>query len=165
MTLVPTHYDVLNISEAFLNGTPLQLKTLRAAYRRALLQNHPDKSKAAPIPDFQGYSIDQISEAFSTLSNPKAKAEYDHQLKLQKISAGGVKQTKSFRVGVETVDLDDLQVDDSLGIWYRSCRCGDNRGFLIQETDLEAVAEEREIHVECKGCSLRLKVLFGVCEG
>jgi len=69
-----------------------------------------------------------------------------------------------FRTGIETVDLDDLKVDEAQGIWYRSCRCGDERGFLIKEADLEEAAEDGEISVGCKGCSLWLKVLFGVME-
>lgn len=69
-----------------------------------------------------------------------------------------------FRTGIETVDLDDLEVDEAQGIWYRSCRCGDERGFLIKEADLEEAAEDGEVSVGCRGCSLWLKVLFGVVE-
>jgi diphthamide biosynthesis protein 4 len=49
-------------------------------------------------------------------------------------------------------------------IWYRSCRCGDERGFVIMESDLEDAAQEGEIRVGCTGCSLWLRVLFGVVE-
>jgi len=111
------------------------------------------------------YSIDQISEAFSILSNPKSRAVYDKGLKLRStaINANGI-PTQTFRTGIETVDLDDLLTNEEQGIWYRSCRCGEERGFLIKEDDLQGAAEDGEISVGCKGCSLWLKVLFGIME-
>jgi diphthamide biosynthesis protein 4 len=62
------------------------------------------------------------------------------------------------------VDLDDLVYDEAEVTWHRSCRCGDDRGFLIRETDLEEASDIGELHVGCKGCSLWLRVLFGVVE-
>lgn len=75
-----------------------------------------------------------------------------------------VKGREVFRTGIETVDLDDLEVDEARGEWYRSCRCGDDQGFLVAESDLEEAVEEGELSVGCRGCSLWLKVLFGVME-
>ena len=103
--------------------------------------------------------------AFSTLSDSKSRAEYDRGLK-QGATRGerGVKGRESFRTGVEAADLDDLETDEAQSVWYRSCRCGDERGFLIREADLEEAAEDGEISVGCRGCSLWLKVLFSVME-
>lgn len=170
MTCTSTYYEILGIPLTLQNETYIPIATLRSAYRRALLRNHPDKARGQE----QGhtnknqtiYTIDQISVAFSHLSDPKLRAQYDKQLSLQNRSINGVgqKEGEVFRTGVEVVDLDDLNVEEEDGIWYRSCRCGDTRGFLIREHDLEEAAEDGEISVGCKGCSLWLKVLFGVME-
>lgn len=160
---MPSYYEILGLPEAFHDDPNLPAQTLRTAYRRALLQNHPDKSaKGALTSTRTKYSIDQITEAFSTLSMPKTRAKYDADLKLQRVTVDGGQNKQIFHTGIETVDLDDLEVDEAQGIWFRSCRCGDDRGFLIQEADLEEAASEGEISVGCRGCSLWLKVLFGV---
>jgi diphthamide biosynthesis protein 4 len=164
MTYMPTYYEVLGLPEALRDDPTLSAQTIRNAYRRALLQNHPDKT-TQPTVQRANFSIDQISEAFSILSDRKTRAEYDREIK-QKVAEyeGGVKGREVFRTGIETVDLDDLDTDEAQDIWYRSCRCGDERGFLIRESDLEEAVEDGEINVGCRGCSLWLKVLFGVME-
>jgi diphthamide biosynthesis protein 4 len=170
MTNIPSHYKILGLPEAIRNESNIPAQTLRGAYRRALLQNHPDKSQLSPKPTLTSkdtvYSIDQISEAFSVLSDARSRAKYDKELKLQNdgANAAGEKGRQVFRTGVETVDLDDLEFDEAQEEWYRSCRCGDECGFLIRETDLEEAADGGELNVGCKGCSLWLKVLFGVIE-
>jgi diphthamide biosynthesis protein 4 len=164
MTYMPTYYEVLGLPEGFRDDPILSAQTLRNAYRRALLQNHPDKATQSPMTG-ANFSIDQISEAFSTLADRKARAEYDKELKKRVAEyERGVKGREVFRTGIETVDLDDLETEELQGIWYRSCRCGDGRGFLIRESDLEEAAEDGEISVGCRGCSLWLKVLFDVME-
>lgn len=157
---MPTHYEVLGLPEALRDDQNLSAQTIRNAYHRALLQNHPDKS-TNPNAKGASFSIDQISGAFSTLSDRKSRIEYDKEM-TRKAVEGGAEGKEVFRTGIETVDLDDLETDEAEDIWYRSCRCGDERGFLIREVDLEEAAEEAEISVGCRGCSLWLKVLFGV---
>ncbi|TVY83446.1 Secondary metabolism regulator laeA [Lachnellula suecica] len=154
------------LPEGIRNESNIPAQTLRSAYRRALLQNHPDKSQLSSQPTLSLFSIDQISEAFSILSDAGSRAKYDKELKLQNNGANAAegKGRQEFRTGVETVDLDDLEFDEAQEEWYRSCRCGDGRGFLIREADLEEAADDGELSVGCKGCSLWLKVLFGVIE-
>lgn len=167
MTYMPTtYYEILGLPVALHHEPNISAQTIRTAYRRALLQNHPDKSKSMLNSKDALYSIDQISAAFTTLSNTKSRAEYDKELKLQygKTHKGGAKEGEVFRTGIENVDLDDLNVNEAQGIWYRSCRCGDDRGFLIREVDLEEAAEDGELNVGCRGCSLWLKILFGILE-
>lgn len=170
MTNIATYYEILGLPETIRSESSIPAQTLRGAYRRALLQNHPDKSQLSPTPTLSSkasaYSIDQISEAFNILSDARSRAQYDKELKLQAggANASGEKGRQAFRTGVETVDLDDLGFDEAQDEWYRSCRCGDARGFLIKEADLEEAADDGELNVGCKGCSLWLKVLFGVIE-
>ncbi|KAG9236475.1 hypothetical protein BJ875DRAFT_503324 [Amylocarpus encephaloides] len=170
MTRISTHYEVLGLPSSIRNEPVISARPLRNAYRRALLQNHPDKSPvqahATPTSRDALYSIDQITEAYNTLSSPKLRATYDNELRLQRDTTrvGGVKGKQEFHTGVETVDLEDLEVDEDQGVWHRSCRCGDERGFLMAESDLEEAADDGELNVGCRGCSLWLKVLFGVIE-
>lgn len=58
-------------------------------------------------------------------------------------------------------------VDEGEGVWYLGCRCGEERGYVVREGDLERVEGlgEREIVVGCCGCSLWVRVGFGVVEG
>lgn len=60
------------------------------------------------------------------------------------------------------MDLDDLSFDEKGQMWYSECRCGDQRGFVVQEGDLEAAEEFGEVEVQCGGCSLWMRVQFGV---
>lgn len=77
---------------------------------------------------------------------------------------------------MEVFDLDDMEIgsgsasgtgidDSNGGAWYHSCRCGEERGFLVLEEDLEREAERGEVVVGCRGCSLWARVVFAVDEG
>lgn len=108
----PTHYDVLSLP--FPHGTEtdtgssLSKEAVKAAYRRALLRYHPDKTQALsslknssqgastisgsgvavtsprttiPSPSRKAiYSIDQIVLAYETLLDPSLRAAYDRSL-------------------------------------------------------------------------------------
>lgn len=156
-----THYEVLSLPQS----KALTPRLVKTAYRRALLQHHPDKSGSVTP---SKYSVDQITVAYQTLSVPKLRSEYDRELVLSAKSAPQTQDGEIFRTGVEVVDLEDLneEEDSATGesVWYRSCRCGDERGYLIKEEDLEEASSEGELYAGCMGCSLWLKVLFGVVE-
>jgi diphthamide biosynthesis protein 4 len=174
---IRSHYETLGLPRALCATSDLSAHHLKAAYRRALLQHHPDKIRVSTFSQNTGnvterairkpaYTIDQISEAYATLSDPKSRAEHDRDLALggRTEESGKQGQTEVSHTGLEIVDLDDLAYDETEVTWYRSCRCGDERGFLIREADLEEASDLGELHVGCKGCSLWLKVLFGVVE-
>jgi diphthamide biosynthesis protein 4 len=181
MTHTPTYYEILNLPPILRNESLIPSQTLRSAYHHALLRNHPDKSaslgaNAEALSSKHGeiYSIDQISEAFSVLSDAKLRGEYDLTLRLQRLinvgsSGGDGNEGKGFKTGVEMVDLDDLETEttvDGMQLWWRGCRCGNERGFVMLETELDSVASEgeKEVGVGCQGCSLWLRVAFGVLE-
>lgn len=166
MNHMPTYYEILDLPAEIHRGPSLPAQTLRNAYRRALLQNHPDKAnKTTATTKRETYSIDEITKAYVTLQDPKLRTAYDKELKVeQSTDTNGLKSGGTFRTGVEIVDLDDLERDEAQGTWFRSCRCGDKRGYLIRESDLEGAVDDGEISVGCRGCSLWLKVLFGVME-
>ncbi|KAG5928532.1 hypothetical protein E4U53_002635 [Claviceps sorghi] len=166
----PTHYTILGLSPAILDGQQHHPTLLKKAYRRALLRHHPDKnpspypeSPRAPVdskPSPDVYTVDQIATAFAVLSSPGQRAEYDAGLRQSQALArpAGPK----FQTGVENVDLDDLSFDGETERWYRSCRCGNDRGYLFGEDDLVEVEDEGALLVGCQDCSLWLRVHFAV---
>jgi diphthamide biosynthesis protein 4 len=130
------------------------------------------------------YTIDEITNAYKILADPELRAEYDRALRLQRKNqaAAGNDGLDVFHTGLEVVDLEDLDCSDSLSesingpttknlednedmlYWFRGCRCGDQKGFIVTEDELEAEAQHGEIVVGCRGCSLWIKVLFAVAE-
>lgn len=185
------YYQILNLSFTG-SAIPLSKQEIKVAYHKALLKHHPDKAGTiAQIPDtgIKGssawntfssrpgapevsrstYTIDEITSAYKTLSDPRLRAEYDLSLRLDRSKdSGRDKPGEVFHTGLEVVDLEDLSCDEGDDeaerpvCWYRGCRCGDERGFLVTEDELEKEAEHGEIVVGCRGCSLWLKVLFAV---
>jgi diphthamide biosynthesis protein 4 len=177
MTIPPSHYEILGLPKSLGDSSIPSAQQLKAAYRRALLHHHPDKIRKQASITYerdgekfdlkQDYTIDQITEAYAILSVPKLRSEYDRALKLRSHSSEDVTQRdlKVFRTGSETIDLDDLAYDEAGEFWYKSCRCGEDLGFSIREADLDEASDIGELHVGCKGCSLWLRILFGVVEG
>lgn len=171
----PTHYEILDLPAPLQNESHISAQILRTAYRRALLRHHPDKSSKPALnraPETKApFTIDQITHAFQTLSDPKTRSAYNASLALNHYSGangvGGVQSKEEWKTGIDTVDLDDLEMgseDAEEQEWYRGCRCGEERGFVITEGDLEDAAREGEVTVGCRGCSIWLRVLFGVVE-
>ncbi|KAL3473561.1 heme peroxidase [Aspergillus californicus] len=186
-TIAPDFYEILSLPFPD-KPTALSKQHLKAAYHKALLRYHPDKASSAiakdtPLPatlpsssyhdEFshtsQILTIDEITTAYKTLSDPFLRAEYDRSLRLDRSRAAGREKNGAvFHTGLEVVDLEDLVCDeggedeDAGAVWYRSCRCGDERGFSVLERELEREAEHGEIVVGCRGCSLWMKVLFAV---
>ena len=150
------YYTILNLHCA---DKVLDKKTVKQAYRRALLLHHPDKSsrntKLAP-------TVDDLTIAYKTLIDPVARSDYDRSRILRSTESSAY--NKSFHTGLETVDLDDLSYGESEGTWSRSCRCGNDRAYIIREEELEKNIEYGEIVTGCQGCSLWLRVTFAVAE-
>ncbi|KAH6897098.1 Diphthamide biosynthesis protein 4 [Thelonectria olida] len=155
-----THYEVLNITPTLLDTQHNPTALIKRAYHRALLHNHPDKASSSASSSF---SIDQITTALTVLSSPSSRAAYDTALRVSRPSSTQARDA-AFQTGVENVDLDDLAYDDAEDCWYRSCRCGNDRGYLFHEADLEEVGDEGELVVGCLDCSLWLRVHFAVVE-
>ncbi|KAG8419849.1 Diphthamide biosynthesis protein 4 [Metarhizium acridum] len=163
----PTHYEILNLTPSIIDDSPDAAKLIKKAYHRALLRNHPDKATThAKTPPGALYSIDQITTAFTVLSAPRQRTEYDAKLRQAQTFSGsaGPDSGQRFQTGVENVDLDDLPYDEARERWYRSCRCGNVRGYLFGEKDLLEVEDGGELMVGCQDCSLWLRVHFAVVD-
>jgi len=158
-----SHYETLQISPAFVSAQKNPSLVLRHAYRRALLRHHPDKHQIPPPPTT--ITVDRITQAFNTLIDPSSKAVYDRSLLLaNKLSSTPGPQRDEFQTGIEAVDLDDLEYHDEEGCWFRACRCGNERGFLLTEDDLDEASDHGEVVAGCAGCSLWIKVHFAEAE-
>ncbi|CAN8099569.1 unnamed protein product [Discula destructiva] len=181
----PTLYEVLSLPQTVLDEAkddqiPIIVKQ---AYHRALLRHHPDKAPVKPTTSYSSpstntaktYTIDQITTAYSTLSRPTLRAAYNIHLRtLPAATAINSTSTPStFQTGIETLDLDDLASDESTDgtttsttttTWFKPCRCGNERGFVFGEADLEEAGDLGELIVGCQDCSLWLRVCFAVVE-
>lgn len=156
------HYRILNLPTSLGAANDLSEKTIKSAYRCALLEHHPDKSGVSQSSKSK-HSVDQITIAYKTLINPVCRSEYDTLRALQQSRPSA--HAEATHSGLEIVDLDELLYDEAQGIWYRSCRCGKDRSFLITEEELEKNAEHGEIVAGCSGCSIWLRVTFAVANG
>ena len=160
-----THYEVLGLTPSILDSSTSDPSALiKRAYHRALLRNHPDKattSSSTPVLETATFTVDQISRAFTVLSSPAQRASYDASLRLSQTAVPGVARVQT---GVENVDLDDLPFDEAEERWYRSCRCGNDRGYSFGEEDLLGAGDEGLLMVGCQDCSLWLRVHFAVIE-
>ncbi|KAK7408968.1 Diphthamide biosynthesis protein 4 [Neonectria punicea] len=154
-----THYQVLNLTPTLLDTQHDPTALIKRAYHRALLRNHPDKASSS-----SSFAIDQITTAVAVLSSPSSRATYDTALRVSRPTANAQSRDATFQTGVENVDLDDLAYDNADECWYRPCRCGNDRGYLFHEADLEEVGDEGELVVGCLDCSLWLRVHFAVVE-
>jgi len=152
------YYEILGLGSRSHDST-LSAQDVKLAYRRALLEHHPDKVPRAAT---SIVTVDDVALAYKTLSDHELRAEYDRTL-LQS-APNGAKSDRILRTGLETVDLDSLAYNENAQVWSRSCRCGEAKGFVVTEPELEKHVEDGELTVGCKGCSLWLKVLFSVEE-
>ncbi|MCJ1301872.1 hypothetical protein MMC08_004673 [Hypocenomyce scalaris] len=161
------HYQILSLSPPNQTGRDVTAQDIKIAYRRSLLHHHPDKSKStapkATNLDPPKPTIDAITLAYKVLSDTTSRSDYDRFLRLQGPNSNNAALANP-HPGLETVDLDDLDYDEMKQVWYCSCRCGNEKGFLLIEQELEKEAEQGEVITGCRGCSLWLRVIFEVAD-
>ena len=159
------HYQVLALP-----GPPrshsFSAADIKRAYHITLLKYHPDKGSVVTT---SGPSVDSIKLAYEVLTNPVARREHDRDLATRQngnVKPSDAESSDEFRTGEELVDLDDLEYDKKQGIWCSRCRCGEERGFVVTEGQLVQAEEKggREVLIGCIGCSLWMRVLFGVVD-
>lgn len=162
-------YTILGLPEPQrLNETRLSSDDLKAAYRQALLLNHPDKTaqrKAFGIKNYAEsppkYTLDEITKAYERLANPQTKAVYDQGLLQERHQTRLAKNNNInpvTRSTAEVLDLEELDYDEASQIWSRLCRCGGL--YQITESQLEEATADDEVSVACQGCSLYIRVIF-----
>ena len=170
-------YDVLGLVDPTLNETEDGLKDqdIKAAYRNALLKHHPDKiagQGSLPIEashikhDEPAYTIDQIIYAFNVLSDPRKRQAYDEQL-FRQARQDSIGLRKGETTELDVIDLDDMSFDEAAGLWTKTCRCGNRKGFALSEDDLnvDGGTPLGEVLLACPDCSHHVKVLYEVAAG
>lgn len=131
-------YAVLDVEQ---DASSQEIKT---AYRKALLQHHPDKSATT---EGAKRDLDIIRLAYNTLSHPSSREQYDHSR-----TSRATHTQKSEKTGPrpsQVVSLDDFEEKElSNGFhWTFPCRCGSV--YTLTEDLLE-----QDIHlVSCDSCS------------
>lgn len=70
----PTHYEVLGVAEAASGDE------IRRAYRRLVLEYHPDRNRSADA----AHRFHQVTQSYQVLSDPERRANYDSMLRLQR---------------------------------------------------------------------------------
>lgn len=152
---------------------------IKIAFRRVLLKNHPDKAghllenlpskpKQGRGPDIKpDYDIDTICLARDTLLDSARRREYDRELINSAGPQTGRPMIPLHPTELDTIDLDDMQYDESSGSWYKTCRCGNTTAYEVSEEDLDIASKDgtREVLVNCGDCSLFVRVVFEAVEG
>lgn len=160
---VPSHYEVLALPPSNTHAPASSQVEIKFAYHRALLNHHPDKMH--PTTSHVRYTIDEITTAYRILGDRTTRGSYDQSLLVSARKTS--KPDEDGAPACDVVDLDELTFDANVHMWYRGCRCGQKRGFKVTEDELERATDEgeREVVTGCGGCSLWVRVLFGVVDG
>lgn len=128
------------------------LQEIKTAYRKALLEHHPDKSaksvksakSSTTAPSQLQKDLDIIRLAYITLSNQPSRQEYDDSRTAHADNAEKMGPRPSNIVSLD--DFEEKEVEDGIQ-WTYSCRCGGH--FTLTEELLE-----RDVHlVICDSCS------------
>ncbi|XP_022996470.1 DPH4 homolog [Cucurbita maxima] len=160
-----TYYDVLSLRE------DASYDEIRASYRSALLNFHPDKLQAmchkSHLDDIAGERYLKVQKAWEVLSSSMSRAAYDRELQAAKGDA----------IGAESIRLEDMAVEDKgevVELFYQ-CRCGDY--FFIDSGELDEMGypllrNGRKVSLRtldvlpasvvlpCGSCSLKVRLLI-----
>lgn len=133
------------------------MEAIKAAYRRKVLEVHPDKQRCSAKSNSSNASNDliKIKEAFATLKDPQARAVYDSRLRSE--------QLRSRFAGVPwmTIKVSDMDlVEDSNGqpVYEYDCRCGG-----VFELSIQCLQElaRGPVHLTCLHCTSGLEINSG----
>lgn len=112
---------------------------IKTAYHRALLAFHPDKR--TQIASNLSVDISSIKDAYTTLSSPQLRTQYDEQFQIARAPAGPrPAQVISLEEFAEEMTGDQMS-------WRYSCRCGG--AYTIKEVDMD----NGQHLVGCSSCS------------
>eukprot|EP00947_MAST-08B_sp_MAST-8B-sp1_P001911 g1911.t1 len=141
--------DVLSFYAILGVAKDASLDVLKARFREAARQVHPDRSDrgngsaAGGVPGDEAFIA--VRRAFEVLSDPAARRKYDAELAAAEMKDGHVH---------DTIDLDDMTYVEEMDAYEGPCRCGD----LLRVTTSQL--ELGEDLMECPSCSLQVQVLY-----
>lgn len=161
-----THYNILAVKE------DAAYEEIRASYRSAILNSHPDKlqnaSEFSHAINELGASFLKVQKAWEILSNSRSRALYDIELQASR---------RDTTIAAEDVSLEDMMVEDTgeeVELFYQ-CRCGDY--YSVDSLDLRKMgfpllrdgrkmslqggdALPASVILPCGSCSLKVRLLF-----
>ncbi|KAK9377542.1 uncharacterized protein V1513DRAFT_436755 [Lipomyces chichibuensis] len=181
------HYQALSLPHPPHNPE-LDIATIRKAYHAALLRYHPDKLRDIGN-DIFTVAIDEILQAYSTLSSPIRRQKYDAELLDLGEEENRVTRIHAQAEGIDLDEFDEgnlcvahmldgdeesdgcrVQTTDNCliqHVWYRGCRCGKKYAYVLSEamledavSDIDAEEDDGEVLVQCLRCSTWIRVLF-----
>ncbi|KAG7452052.1 DnaJ-domain-containing protein [Guyanagaster necrorhizus] len=130
-------YQVLSISRS------ASLPEIKAAYRKMLLQHHPDKSTLRKEGQVH-VDFTVIQEAYFILSDPVLRHSYDVEI-LQKRTTGGPRPAQV--VSLDDFDEEQSMSDSDHSAWTYKCRCGGV--YTITDKEMEVGHHS----IACSSCS------------
>lgn len=151
-----TFYEILSV------GPDADIQEIKKAYRRKILQTHPDKASGLTNDvETPSNTVSLIKEAYDTLSDPALREKYDQDLTK-------AAQTQGFNLsgdGLDTYSLESFEYNDSNELWLKTCpRCQAPCSIKLVEEDLEQGTDDGEggleLVVQCGSCSLWIKVKY-----
>lgn len=134
------YYEILGCSK---DSTDEEIKR---AYRRRLLQFHPDKSGATDSHEFHN-----VTEAWQVLGHPQSRRRYDAACKQEELEDREELEDSPVYARLSPSDFEESVFEDTL--FYR-CRCGDR--YFVERDDLRE--KNALLHVMCDGCTLIIVV-------
>lgn len=127
-------YAVLGCTK---NASPEELKR---NYHLLAIENHPDKMKNGT----DDTKFKQITEAWQILRDPESRKKYDaEQLNVTHCETPVV---------FETVDVQEMEFDETSRTYYYHCRCGGS--YSVCQDDLHL----NTTYVSCSECSLAILI-------
>uniref|UniRef100_R7W8B6 DPH4-like protein n=1 Tax=Aegilops tauschii TaxID=37682 RepID=R7W8B6_AEGTA len=152
-----TLYEVLSVPE------DATYDEIRAAYKCAALNTHPDKAQAtveSSVCTGEQHGFFGVQKAWETLRYPKCRAEYDKQLQSSR---------QSIDIIASDIEIEDMTVessDDGVELLY-ACRCGDYFSITaceLGEMGISVILNEmrnREMRKRSSRCSVDSPTLSG----
>ncbi|ODQ73634.1 hypothetical protein LIPSTDRAFT_40538, partial [Lipomyces starkeyi NRRL Y-11557] len=151
----------------------LDIATIRKAYHAALLRYHPDKLRDIGN-DIFTVAVDEILQAYATLSSPVRRQKYDAELLDPREEENRVTRIHAQAEGVDLDEFDEGNLCTTENcliqhVWYRGCRCGKKYAYVLSEamleeaaSDIDAAEGDGEVLVQCLRCSTWIRVLFTI---
>ncbi|RWW07269.1 hypothetical protein GW17_00029354 [Ensete ventricosum] len=154
------HYEVLSVKEH------ASYDEIRASYKTAILNSHPDKlkKKSEAFTDHQQDFLD-VQKAWEVLSDSTSRANYDKELQLMR---------QELEVPANEIELGDMSVE-SVGDFeefFYECRCGDyfsitwselkEFGIILDKETIQVhsstVSLPASVLIPCGSCSLKVRL-------
>lgn len=144
------------------------LSDIKNAYKKRLLESHPDKTTVGAngsgktgFPD--SIAVTQIQEAYRVLSDENRRSDYDQSLK-KSVQKEGFNLTGD---GLDVYSLADFaESEEEQLVWRKACpRCVSENAIVLTEEDLAEKGTSDgqggyELIVQCSACSLWIRVAY-----